>query len=253
VGIDWRRERTLFLTALRFLTRIPVGTVPHSDADLNTSARYFPLVGLVVGLIGALVYGVAVYLWPPGLALLLSIVTTVLLTGAFHEDGFADTCDGFGGGWERAQVLAIMKDSRIGTYGSIGLGLVLAMKFLSLEALDNAGLVIPALLVGHTWSRLLAVTYLADLSYAGDPEHAKAKPMATNIAGIDVRIATATVLPLVFLISFWQFVLVAIVLLLWRWIFGYYMTRRIGGYTGDCLGAAQQVGEVLIYLVLVAV
>jgi adenosylcobinamide-GDP ribazoletransferase len=253
VKIAWRRECTLFLVALRFFTRIPVPAgVPHSGAELNAAARYFPVIGLLVGLVGALVYGIAVYLWPTGLALLLSMATTVLLTGAFHEDGFADTCDGFGGGWSREQILDIMKDSRIGTYGSIGLGLLLAIKFMALEALDNAGLVIPALLVGHTWSRLLATSYLADYQYVRDDERSKAKPLANKLSGNDLRFAVATALPLAFLVSFWQFLVVFLTLLIWRWCFGYYMTRRIGGYTGDCLGAAQQVAEVLIYLVLVA-
>jgi len=254
VTIDWRRERDLFFTALRFFTRIRVpGNLPHSAEGLDAAARYFPLVGLLVGAIGALVYAVAVYLWTPALAVVISMLTTVMVTGAFHEDGFADTCDGFGGGWQREQVLEIMKDSRLGTYGALGLGLLLTIKFLALEALDNAGLVVAALLVGHTWSRLLAASYLNDLPYVRDDGNGKSKPLATRMSGNALRFAVVTTLPLVLLISFWQFVAVAVVLLLWRWYFGYRMTRRIGGYTGDCLGAAQQVAEVLIYLVLVAI
>lgn len=251
--IDWRRERDLFFTALRFLTRIRVpGSLPHSADGLDAAARYFPLVGLVVGAIGALVYAVSVYLWTPAIAVLMAMLTTVMLTGAFHEDGFADTCDGFGGGWQRERVLEIMKDSRIGTYGALGLGLLMALKFLALEALDNAGLVVAALLVGHTWSRLLAISYLIDLPYVRDDDSAKSKPLATQLSGNAFRFAIVTALPLVLLISLWQFLAVAVVLLLWRWYFSYRMTQRIGGYTGDCLGAAQQVAEVLIYLVLVA-
>lgn len=252
--IDWRRERDLFFTALRFFTRIPVpGSLPHSGDGLDAAARYFPLVGLLVGAIGALVYGVAIWLWTPALAIVIAMFTTIMLTGAFHEDGFADTCDGFGGGWQRQQILDIMKDSRLGTYGALGLGLLMATKFLALEALDNAGLVAVALLVGHTWSRLLATSYLVDLPYVRDDETSRSKPLATRLSGNGLRFAVVTSLPLVLLISFWQFLVVAVVLLLWRWYFGYRMTRRIGGYTGDCLGAAQQVAEVLIYLALVAI
>lgn len=252
--IDWRRERDLFFTALRFFTRIPVsGNLPHSAEGLDAAARYFPLVGLVVGSIGALVYAVAIYLWTPALAIAMAMLTTVMLTGAFHEDGFADTCDGFGGGWSREQILDIMKDSRIGTYAAVGLGLLMAIKFLALEALDNAGMVAAALIVGHTWSRLLAASYLADLPYVRYDATSKSKPLATQLSGNGLRFAVVTALPLVLLISLWQFLAVAVVLLLWRWYFGYRMTRRIGGYTGDCLGAAQQVAEVLIYLVLVAI
>ena len=123
--VDWRRERDLLLVALMFFTRIPMPRwVPFDEARLNGASRYFPLVGLLVGAVAALVYGVAVNLWSPALALVLATAATVLLTGAFHEDGFADVCDGFGGGWDREQVLSIMKDSRIGTYGTVGLGLL---------------------------------------------------------------------------------------------------------------------------------
>lgn len=251
--VQWRKEWDLWRTAVMFLTRIPVGrSLPFGDELLQGSARYFPLVGLLVGLFGALVYGLAVLLFPPAIAVLLSMVATVLLTGAFHEDGFADACDGFGGGWQREQVLAIMKDSRVGSYASIGLILLLAIKFSALEALDNAALVGPALVIAHAISRLLAVSYLVEYPYVRD-EAGKSKPLATQMSGNALRFAAATTLPLLLLISWWQILLVGVVLLLWRYAFGYYMKKRIGGYTGDCLGAAQQIAEVLVYLVLLAV
>lgn len=128
-----RREIELFFNALRFFTRMPVPRwVGHSTDLLNHSARYFPLVGWLVGLVGAagfLIVGLAL---PVSLAIVLSMAATIRFTGAFHEDGFGDVCDGFGGGWDRAQVLSIMKDSRIGAYGAIGLVLMLIAKFLAL-------------------------------------------------------------------------------------------------------------------------
>lgn len=249
---QWRRERDRFLTAVMFLTRIPVPrTLPYSPALLNGSSRYFPLVGLLVGLVAALVYQIATLLWTPALALVLSMVATLLLTGAFHEDGLADTFDGLGGSHERERALAIMKDSRIGTYGSVGLGLALAVKFLALVSLDSAGLVVPALLVGHCWSRLLAISYLADLSYARD-EEGKSKPLSTRIGSRGLRFALLSALPLVLLISLWQAICVALVLLGWRAWFGRKMKQRLGGYTGDTLGAAQQIAELTIYLALAA-
>lgn len=236
-----------------FLTRIPVPrTLPYSPELLNASARYFPLVGLLVGAAASLVYLLAVFLWTPALALLLSMAATLLLTGAFHEDGLADTCDGFGGGRERSRVLAIMKDSRIGTYGTVGLGLALAIKFVALESLDSAGVVVPALLVAHAWSRLLSTSYLVDLAYARDDDSAKSKPLATQMGNPALRFAILSVVPLILLLSLWQVICVAAVLLLWRAWFGYRMKQRLGGYTGDCLGAAQQVAEILVYLVLAA-
>jgi len=254
VIVDWRREWQLLRTATMFLTRLPVGrSLPFNDDLMHGSARYFPLVGALVGLCGALVYGVAILFFPPSVAVLLSMVATVLLTGAFHEDGFADVCDGFGGGYRREQILSIMKDSRVGSYASVGLILLLAIKFHALEALDNAALVGPALVVGHALSRLLAISYLIEYPYVRDSDDSKIKPMATQMSGNALRFAVASVLPLLLLISMWQIALIGIVLLLWRYGYGYYIHKRIGGYTGDCLGAAQQISEVLIYLVLLAV
>jgi adenosylcobinamide-GDP ribazoletransferase len=253
VNVEWRKERDLLRTALMFLTRLPVGRgLTFSDELLNGSARYFPLVGLLVGMVAALIYGIGVLIFTPAVAVLISMASTVLLTGAFHEDGFADVCDGFGGGWQREQVLAIMKDSRVGSYATVGLFILLTIKFSTLEALDNAALVAPALLLAHALSRLLAVSYLIEYPYVRDAETSKIKPLATQMSGNALRFAVVSVLPLLLLISMWQALLVCAVLLLWRYGFGYYMQKRIGGYTGDCLGAAQQVAEVLVYLVLLA-
>lgn len=249
--IDWPRQRSLAFIALGFLTRIPIPrTVEHTPENLNDAARYFPATGLLVGIFAALIYTLATYLWTPAIAIVLSMIGTLLLTGAFHEDGFADSCDGFGGGWSREQVLAIMKDSRIGTYGAAGLGMMLALKFAALQALDGA-LLVPALLLGHCWSRLLATSYLFNFEYARE-EGSKVKPLATKLSSNGLQIAMLTALPLVFLIEPLQVLGIVVALAIWRWAFGRYFTRRLGGYTGDCLGAAQQVAEVLIYLVLAA-
>jgi adenosylcobinamide-GDP ribazoletransferase len=250
--IDWRRQRTLFLIALGFLTRIPIPrTVEHSAENLNAAARYFPIVGLLIGVAAVLIYQVTLQLWPANLAILLSMIATIVLTGAFHEDGWADSCDGFGGGWDRDQILAIMKDSRLGTYGALGLSLMLALKFMALQTLHDAALIIPALLLAHSWSRLLAISYLFNFSYTREAD-SKVKSLATQLTPNGLRIAIVSMLPLIFLISLKQVLWVIAALLIWRWLFGRYIIKRIGGYTGDCLGAAQQVAELLIYLVLAA-
>ncbi len=112
-----RRQLRLLLTAVMFYTRLPVPRwVGHSDDQLNRATVYFPLIGWLVGGVAAGVYWGAAQLWPPLVAVLLSTGAGVLLTGAFHEDGLADTCDGFGGGWTRERILTIMKDSRVGKY-----------------------------------------------------------------------------------------------------------------------------------------
>ena len=249
--IDWHRQRTLAFIALGFLTRIPIPrSIEHSAENLNDAARYFPAVGLLVGAFAALAYTLAALIWPPAIAVLLSMIGTVLLTGAFHEDGLTDSCDGFGGGWDRTQILTIMKDSRIGTYGAMGLGLIVALKFIALESLA-ASAIVSALLIGHCWSRLLATSYLFNFEYARE-EGSKVKPLATRLTPGGLQIAALCALPLVFLIEPLQVLGIVVALAIWRWAFGRYFTRRLGGYTGDCLGAAQQVAEVLIYLVLLA-
>ena len=248
---NWRRERDLLLVALAFLTRVPIpAKTPHSPHYLNAASRYFPAVGLLIGAIVAAIYLGAAEIWPAGLAIALSMAASALLTGAFHEDGFADSCDGFGGGWSREQVLTIMKDSRLGTYGAVGLGLLLTIKFLALQSITQPSGIAIALLVGHCWSRLLAISHMLNLNYVRDIDSSKIKPLATQRARNDFLIAAMAALPLVLVISPLQLVAIALALLAWRWWWSRYIVRRIGGYTGDCLGASQQVAEALIYLVL---
>src|SRR5262249_29467579 len=129
-----RAQLRAFAAAVAFLTRIRPG-VAHDASDLPAAVTYFPVVGLVVGLSGALAFGFAAELWPPALAVIVSVGFTVWLTGAFHEDALADAFDGFGGGWDRAQVLSIMKDSRVGSYALVGVLLVMAAKITALVAI----------------------------------------------------------------------------------------------------------------------
>jgi adenosylcobinamide-GDP ribazoletransferase len=253
-------ELRLFFIALQFLTRVPVpGWVGWRADWMNASARHFPAVGLLVGGFGAGVLWAAAHLWPASVAVVLSIAATVWLTGAFHEDGLADTCDGLGGAVSRERALEIMKDSRIGTYGAVGLLLVLGLKAAALHALALRDLHIAllALPLAHALSRTVSVALLVWLPYAGDAAHAKAKPMAMQ-ASSGVLLVTvgwcAAGLAVALLIGWRErdvlvMVLAAAVtaLLMARWLRG-----RLGGFTGDTLGAAQQGAEVAVYLALVA-
>lgn len=126
---SWHKEIDLFLVAMGYFTRIPMPKWVEVDADkLNKASRYFGLVGLLVGLLSAIVFWLTQNWLPAGVSVLLSMVTGVLLTGGFHEDGLADTFDGFGGGWTAEDKLRIMKDSRLGSYGALALMLVLMLK-----------------------------------------------------------------------------------------------------------------------------
>jgi adenosylcobinamide-GDP ribazoletransferase len=257
-----RHQLRLFFIALQFFTRVPIPRWVGFEAEwLHHSARYFPAVGAFVGLVGACVFGMAHLLFGPVVAALLCIVATVLLTGGFHEDGFADTCDGLGGHVSRERALEIMKDSRIGAYGAMGLVLMLGLKAATLSALGVASVwaAMAAVLMAHTASRTATVLMIAWLPYAGDEAHAKAKPLAQRARPSDVLIAcfttvlVAAVLVLASLrggvVGGWQSIaaslLAAALMLLWcaRWL-----KKRLGGVTGDTLGATQQLVEVAMLL-----
>jgi adenosylcobinamide-GDP ribazoletransferase len=143
-----------------FLTRLPCPSwTDHHPAYLMRSMLYFPPVGLIVGAWGATWHISAAALWGPRIAAIVSTASTVWLTGCFHEDGLADTIDGFGGGWGRAQILRIMKDSRVGTYGCVGMILAELLKVEALARLEVAH-ASRALLVGHCLSRWVSLPLL---------------------------------------------------------------------------------------------
>lgn len=243
-----RYEWQVFLLAVGFLTRLPIPADPDfSETKLNSASRYFPLVGLLVGVLAATFYGVALALFANVLiAVLLSMIASILITGSFHEDGFADSCDGFGGGWRSEDVLRIMKDSRIGTYGTVGLALILALKAASLTAMPSTFGVVAALLWGHVFSRWISTSYLLDLNYVRG--EGKSKPLATMMPLKHWLYSGLPLLPLLMLVDLYSLMVLVVIALAFRWAFAVYLRRRIGGYTGDALGAAQQVIEIIVYL-----
>lgn len=247
-----RGEAAAFLGALRYFTRLPVPAwVGHSAEGLNHSARYFPAVGLLVGLVAALVFLLAGRLWPPAIALLLAMAATILLTGAFHEDGLCDTADGLGGGWSKEDVLRIMKDSRAGSYGVVAVVLVLLGKFVALNALPRVWVPL-ALLAGHSVSRFAAVSLLATMDYAREDATSKARPVATRLGPHGLLVAAAWPLiacGLLMAPAGWPPVLAGLLLaaLVTLWL-ARKLHRRLGGYTGDGLGAVQQASELAFLL-----
>lgn len=236
-----------------FYTRIPVPrSLGFSNERLNRSTSYFPLIGWIVGGIGAAVfYGLNLIL-PMEVAVFLSMIATILVTGAFHEDGFADFCDGFGGGTTPEKIFTIMKNSQIGTYGTVGLVGMLGTKFLALQAFP--AMIIPiALVAGHAFSRLMPVLIIYTTTYSRDDELSKVKPIGKHgkKSGLLFPLV-AGLIPLMFFA--WYFMaLVLLLSLLFTFFFKKYIERKIRGYTGDCLGALQQLIEVLFYLCLLAI
>ncbi|MGO4382546.1 adenosylcobinamide-GDP ribazoletransferase [Pseudoduganella sp. RAF19] len=246
----------LFFIALQFFTRLPIPSwVGFEAAWLHHASRYFPLVGAVVAAIAAGVYAMAALVLPAPVAVLLSTATGIYATGAFHEDGFADMCDGFGGGQTRERVLEIMKDSRIGAYGAIGIILLLAVKCAALSALPPVA-VLAALAVAHPASRLMATALIWRMEYAR--AEGKAKPMAQEMRSGEFAIAACTAaVPLAVVAAGGWIAPAALGIgLLGMILAALWLARkcvqRLGGYTGDCLGAVQQLSEAVFYVCVLA-
>ncbi|MFO0335487.1 MAG: adenosylcobinamide-GDP ribazoletransferase [Pseudomonadota bacterium] len=240
-------ELRLFLTAVQYFTRVPVPRwVGHSESQLNAAARWFPAVGIGVGLVAAAAWLAGHALISPLVGVAAALAATAWLTGAFHEDGLADTVDGLGGGYTRERALEIMKDSRIGTYGALALVLAVLVKAGALLALPAAH-VATALVAGHARSRWLAVTVIATQDYVREDAGSRAKPLSHAIGGAGLAVATACGLaPLALLGPAALGGLLAAVLAR-AWLARLFR-RRLGGYTGDCLGATQQLTEIAFYL-----
>jgi adenosylcobinamide-GDP ribazoletransferase len=254
-----------FLLALQFFTRVPVtgplaAWVGFSPQMLRASAAHLPGIGWLVGAVAALVF-VGVGMGLPGVAgalvaAVLSTIATVMLTGAFHEDGLADVADGLGGSAQRERALEIMKDSRIGAFGAVALVLALGLKFALLATLAGRGLQAAAIAIvgAHVLSRLMPLFLIRWLPYVGDSGASKAKPLADAISRGALAIAFVWAVPAVVLLlqahdaaHVLAALLAAVFAALWM---ARLFMRRLQGFTGDGLGATQQVCELAIYLAL---
>ena len=265
-----------FLLAVQFFTRIPITGklaewVGFSPAMLRASAAHFPGVGVLVGAVAAGVYALLAALLPdtiyaPQVAAVLSTVVTALMTGGFHEDGLADVADGLGGSYDKARALEIMKDSRVGAFGAMALVLALLGKVALLgllggvdgvlegfeEAPFKAWYVCSALFAGHVVSRALPLLLIYWLPHVGDAAASKSKPLADQISLNSLLIAFAWCFTALTLVLYAQAATdlivacsLAFIALLWMHRL---FKRRLQGFTGDCLGATQQVCEIAFYL-----
>jgi len=255
-----RQQLKLFLTAVQFFTRITVPSwVGHKTPELNQSARYLPLVGLFVGGISALVMGVSSLFLTAPVSLLFGMLASILLTGGFHEDGLSDFVDGIGGGYTREKILSIMKDSRVGVFGAIAIVFVLMIKFQLLLAIISYHSIIfagVALIAAHSISRMLAISIMLTQVYVRVDDSARAKPVALGLSRTSFVIALLTGISSVGLLflagSRVESILSAVFCaLLLRIYLGRLMHQKIGGYTGDCLGAVQQITEIGFYTGLI--
>ena len=249
IKIHLQEEKTLLLLALSFFTRIPVNFSREITAtQLNKASRYFAFVGLLVGFICSVAYTVSLEYLPKTIAVLMAMAASLLITGAFHEDGWADVWDGFGGGWSLEQKLNIMKDSRLGTYGAAALFIILLLKFQCLMALTSP---VIALILAHTLSRVVATSLIYNMSYVALDATSKVKPLAQELSKTSLIILLITgLLVSLYCLSLGECLLLFVILFLFRAMLASWFTRQLGGYTGDCLGAAQQSSEIVIYLSL---
>lgn len=255
-----RQQLRLFFVALQFLTRLPAPRwVGYEPAWQSQATRYFALVGALVGAFGASVALAALALWPPPVAAALAVAATLWLSAALHEDGLADSCDALLGAAPREQALAIMKDSRIGSYGAAALSLSLLLRVLLLAALlaRDPRLAAAACVAAHGAGRAAAVALMALLPYAGDPAQAKAAPLARAPRRRDVAWALAGGAALLALAGHagavpWQAAAAALGLGLLLVLLRAGLRRRLGGWTGDTLGAAEQAGEGVVLLAFAA-
>ncbi|MCG8582324.1 MAG: adenosylcobinamide-GDP ribazoletransferase, partial [Bacteroidales bacterium] len=194
-----KQQINLLLTAFGFFTRIPIPfKIAFSQENLNHCNRYLPVVGLAVGSISAMIFYGASLIFPVAVAVILSMITSVLLTGAFHEDGFADVCDAFGGGWTKEKILIIMKDSRVGAYGAIGILLLLLLKFVAINEIQ-AELIVKSIISAHVISRLMAVWTMHSLNYVREDESSKSKPITKSLQNKDLAIAFILSVPVLLL------------------------------------------------------
>lgn len=251
-----KKELHIFFTCLMFYTRIPCPkNITHHPDYLNKATRYFPFIGWIVGSISFLVFYLLSFFLSTEIAVILAIIASILTTGAFHEDGFADVCDGFGGGWTKEKILMIMKDSAIGAYGAIGLVLLFLLKFKLLSEsillfTNNILLIFLLFISAHSLSRLAAISIIFTHEYSRDDASSKSKPIAKQYTWKEVfgSFFFGLIPLLVFSYFDLKFLLAIIPVFITRYFLARYFQKWIDGYTGDCLGATQQVCEVIFYL-----
>jgi adenosylcobinamide-GDP ribazoletransferase len=238
-----------FFIAVQFLTRLPVPRVlSNSETELGKAAAFFPLVGVIVGGGAALVFVLLQRVLPIPASVLCAIVFAAFITNGFHEDGLADTFDGFGADWKRDRVLEIMRDSRIGTYGTLTLIFLVLGKFTFLSSLPQ-GQIWRWLIVVHTAARWTILPLCSWLPYAR--AEGQGKLVAKQVGALEVVTATATLL-VAFLLLPWRAALAALLVAsLVTLLSGLYFRARLQGITGDCLGATNQLTEVGLYLTAV--
>jgi adenosylcobinamide-GDP ribazoletransferase len=237
--------------SVQFLTRLPVpgAARPAEPAMLRRAALLFPLVGAGIGLATAAMVWAASRVWPLPVAVVLALAGEALLTGALHEDAVADSCDAFGGGRTREDILRILKDSRVGSFGALGLTLAVLLRAATVAALP-AALLVPAVVASASLGRWLMLPLMALLPPPAD-HSSLARDLGSRLGARGVLVGGVLTLPGIAALAIadpWRCaagVLGCLVALLAAWR---YFARRLGGATGDCLGALCYAGQLVVLL-----
>ena len=251
-----KQELRIFFTAIMFYTRIPCPIwVDHSQEYLNKATRYFPLIGWIVGAVNVLIIYVCSFIFPTSICVIMALVASVLITGAFHEDGYADLCDGFGGGWTKPQILEIMKDSRVGTYAVVGLILLMFLKVFTLITLLEIEFLfcLKSIVFAHVLSRWSVTIIIYTHNYSRTDSESKVKPIAKKLTLTNFIVASFWVIPCLFLFQSWLILLAIPIVYTMKVYLASYFQKWIEGYTGDCLGATQQINEIVTLLFCLAI
>ena len=255
-----RSQWWAFVTAVQFLTRIPLSARMPTANELRDCPRYFPLVATSLGVLSVATIWSSGLLWPLWIAVAIAMVVEFRLTGGFHEDAVADVCDGFGGAWEKQRVLEIMQDSRIGTYGTLGLISAVSLRFATtiavIERIGAAqilgwGVVLIASAVLGRWLIVLSMVWVPSVSQ----RDSLSRDIGARMSYTDLSIATLASLPILIplAILFPLRTAIALILLLLAALwFKRLVMRKIGGITGDCLGFIGYCGQLIVLLVAAA-
>ena len=258
-GPNWKaqllHQMAAFMTAARFLTRIPFSDRFESASSdpavlMRASVIYFPLVGAGIGAVTGSVILIAAWLWSAWLAVLIGLALEAMLTGALHEDAVADFCDAFGGGWTREDVLRILKDSRVGSFGVLGLTLAVGIRVGSLISQVSDQLM-AACIASATLGRLTILLVMAMLPPVPG-RTSLARDVGERTAKKEVLLGSLLALPGVVTWAVFCpgcFAIALVVLPIFASVFVLYVRRRLGGVTGDCLGCACYGGQLIVLLI----
>lgn len=243
-----QRELNIFFAALSFLTRLPVYKFTnYSEESLNKSSKYFPLIGVFIGFVAVIIYYCSALIFPISISILLSMISTIMLTGALHEDGFTDVCDAFGATNNKDKILEIMKDSRIGAYGVIGILFISLLKYFCLFEIPTK-IFADVIIAGITISRFCAVSAMSSYKYArSNSAESKSFCIAKKLNNSEYLFATLILLiPFIFMNPVCIMAIPSVILL--KELVMTYFNNKIGGYTGDCMGFLIILSEVVFYM-----